>query len=190
MTMHAIGARAGSRLHDPCWQPEAPLAERGVRAWLLQRGSLTARIASRCRDFHVRLLFQGRTRVAREEASLLGLRTAEHAYVRDVLLCCGADALVYGHSVLRYKDLRGAWRVLAGMGAQPLGHALFSDARIERSPFAFRRLGGTHPLYCAAARAVGRALQPLWARRSLFWSGAAPLLVTEVFLPAIVGLSA
>ena len=186
--MHVVAARAGKRLHDPYWQPAAPLAESGMRAWLLQQGSLTARIASRCRDFNVRLLFQGRARVAHEEASLLGLRSAEHACGRDVLLCCGADALVYGHSVLRYADLRGGWRVLAGWGAQPLGHALFSDARIERSPFAFRRLGAMHPLYCAAARAVGRALQPLWARRSLFWSGAAPLLVTEVFLPAIVGL--
>ena len=159
-----------------------------MRAWLLHAGSLTSRIATRCRDFNVLLLREGRVRISHEEASLLGLPTSEYAFRRDVLLRCGAEALVYAHSVLRYSDLRGAWRVVAGMGAQPLGSALFKDAEIERGPFGFRRLNRTHPLYCAAARAVGKALPSLWARRSLFWSRSAPLLVTEAFLPAIADL--
>ncbi len=41
-----------------------------------------------------------------------------------------------------------------------------------------------------AAQATGRnALPPLWARRSVFHRSAAPLLITEVFLPAIRNLA-
>jgi chorismate--pyruvate lyase len=97
-------------------------------------------------------------------------------------------AVVYAHSVLRAGDLRTAWRAVAAMGTRPLGAAQFAGARIARGALAVRRLPPGHPLYCAAAKAVGKALPPLWARRSLFWSRGAPLLVTEAFLPALAGL--
>lgn len=188
MRMHGVRRRYAAGRRDRFWHSAPLFADPRMRAWLVAPGSLTARITARCGDFNMHLLRQGRMRVAWEEASLLGLRATEHAYARDVLMCCGADALVYAHSVLRYPDLRGAWRIIAGMGAQPLGNALFADQRIQRGEFSFRRFSRTHPLYCAAAKAVGKVLPPLGARRSLFWSRSAPLLVTEVFLPAIAGL--
>lgn len=180
--------RAAAGQRDRFWHSAPLFADPRMRAWLIAPGSLTARVAAHCGDFSFRLLRQGRMRVAHEEASLLGLRATQYAYARDVLMCCGSEALVYAHSVLRYADLRGAWRMVAGMGARPLGSALFADAEIQRSGFSFRRLARTHPLYCAAAKAVGKVLPPLSARRSLFWSRGAPLLVTEVFLPTIAGL--
>jgi len=173
---------------DAYWQPRAALADREMRAWLLDRGSLTARIRARCRDFSVQLLMQARVEVRREEAAMLGARDGEHVIGRDVLLECGGVAVVYAHSIVRHRDLRGPWRAIAGMGTRPLGAALFADPSIARSSLAFRRLSRTHPLYCAAAKALGDVLPPLWARRSLFWLRGAPLLVTEAFLPAIAGL--
>lgn len=170
---------------DAYWQPRALPADAGMRAWLLDRGSLTARIQARCRDFSVRLLAQGRVRVRREEAALVGARDREHVIGRDVLLKCGAVPVVYAHSVVRHRDLDGLWHAIAGMGTRPLGAALFADPRIRRGTLAFRRLHAAHPLYCAATKAVGRTLPPLWARRSLFLLRGAPLLVTEAFLPAI-----
>jgi len=159
-----------------------------MRAWLLDDGSLTARIQACCRDFNVRLLRQGRTRIRLDEALALGIDRREHAIGRDVLLRCGAVPVVFAHSVLRRGDLRGSWQAIAGMGTRPLGAALFADPRIERGALAFRRLEQAHPLYFAATRAVGRTLPPLWARRSLFLLRGAPLLVTEAFLPEIAGL--
>ena len=173
---------------DRFWLPWPLLADAASRAWLLDHGSLTARIKSRCREFNVRLLRQQRMRVAREEAELLGLRHREHAIGRDVLLLCGTVPLVFAHSVLRPDDLEGAWRSIAALGTSPLGAALFADPRIERHPLRYRWLRGGHPLYCAAVAAVGTALPPIWARRSRFVLGGAPLLVTEAFLPGIAGL--
>jgi chorismate--pyruvate lyase len=164
------------------------LADASARAWLLDDGALTARIKARCRDFHVQVLRQGRVRVTREERALLGIHGSARAIGRDVLLKCGPVPVVFAHSVMRAGDLRGAWRSIAAMGARPLGAALFADPRIERCPLTFRRLDRGHPLYCAAASAVGRVLPPLWARRSLFLLRGAPLLVTEAYLPDIAGL--
>lgn len=176
------------RAREPFWHPRPLLADAALRAWLIDDGSLTARIKARCRAFDVQLLRQGRARIRREEAVLLGLNPSEHAIGRDVLLRCGGLPVVYAHSVLRERDLRGSWHAVAGMGTRPLGAALFADPRIARGALAFRCLRHGHPLYCAAAHAAGRTLPPLWARRSLFWLRGAPLLVTEAFLPAIADL--
>ncbi|MCC6532044.1 MAG: chorismate lyase [Burkholderiales bacterium] len=173
------------RAHDPFWQPWPLAADAAMRGWLLDRGSLTARLKARCPSFRVRLLHQGLIRPAREEAALLGLAQRERAIGRDVLLYCGSMPVVFAHSVVRAQDLRGAWRAIAAIGTRPLGAALFADPRIERHPLRFRWLGGRHPLYCAAAKALAAPLPRLPARRSLFVLHRAPLLVTEAFLPAL-----
>lgn len=155
-----------------------------MREWLLDRGSLTARLKSVCGGFAVRVLAQGRVRGGADEAPLFG-DAVTPLIGRDVLLMDGEVPLVFAHSVLRADDLRGPWRAISRMGTRPLGAALFADPRIERRPLHFRRLHGGHPLYCAAMAATGDELPPLWARRSAFCLHGAPLLVTEAFLPGL-----
>ena len=173
---------------DGFWQPWPTLADAALREWLLDDGSLTARIRARCSTFGVRVLRQQRMKLPREEATVLGLHARELAIGRDVLLQCGSVPVVFAHSVVRAADLRAPWRAIASMGTNPLGAALFADPRIERLPLAFRRLKHGHPLYSSAAAAVDRPLPALWARRSIFVSKGAPLLVSEVFLPDITNL--
>lgn len=173
---------------DKHWQPRPACADPRLRAWLLDAGSLTARLTACCRDFNVRVLREGCARAGSEERALFGMRRTGPLLGRDVILQCGAVPLVYAHSVIHAADLRGPWRAIAGIGTRPLGATLFADPRIERGPLAFRRLAQGHPLYCAAARALDATLPPLWARRSLFSLRRAPLLVTEAFLPQIISL--
>lgn len=177
---------AGERMPPPeiedSWL-RMPLGTQGaLRDWLLDPGSLTARIKSRCREFRVRVIAQGRVRGGLDEAPLFGIRGARTLLGRDVLLMCGDVPLVFAHSVLRAEDVRGPWRAVSGMGSKPLGAALFADPRIVRHPLRYRWLRAGHPLYSAAMAAVRTELPPLWARRSLFRLQGAPLLVTEVFL--------
>ncbi len=170
--------------NDDLWL-RAPLGALGeARSWLLDRGSLTARLKSVCRDFSVRVIAQGRVRGGADEAALFGDRRTA-LIGRDVLLMDGDVPLVFAHSILRAADLRGPWRAISRMGSRPLGAALFADPRVERRPLRFRRLHGGHPLYCAAKAATRADLPPLWARRSAFCLHAAPLLVTEAFLPGL-----
>lgn len=163
----------------------SPLGAQGaMRDWLLDRGSLTARLKLLCRNFHVRVIAQGRVRGGPDETPILGARRTS-LVGRDVLLMDGDVPLVFAHSVLRADDLRGPWHAISRLGSRPLGAALFADPRVERRPLRFRRLHAGHPLYCAATAATRDDLPPLWARRSVFCMRAAPLLVSEAFLPGL-----
>jgi len=92
---------------------------------------------------------------------------------------------VFAHSVLPYPSLHGAWNGISRLGSRPLGQALFSDHRIRRQPLAFQNVQPGHTLFHTLTRAHALNRTSLWARRSIFSLNHHPLLVTEVFLPAI-----
>lgn len=167
----------------------SPLSAQGItREWLLDPGSLTARIKAVCTNFRVRVVGQGRVAGGLDEAALFGVRQGRRLLGRDVILSGDDAPVVFAHSVLLADDLHGPWHAIGSMGSKPLGAALFADPRIERRPLHYRKLREGHPLYSAAQAALGMRLPPVWARRSLFCLRGAPLLVTEVFLPGLAGL--
>ncbi|MFN3544171.1 MAG: chorismate--pyruvate lyase family protein [Thiobacillus sp.] len=160
---------------------------RPLRAWLSDTGSLTRRLKARCAHFRVLPLAVGIARPNADEVELLGLKPGMRAYVREVLLLCNEIPVVFAHSVLPCAGLRGGWNDITRLGTRSLGEALFNDHRIQRQPLAYKAVRRGHPLFdrIAAPHAQVRAL---WARRSLFCLHSHPLLVTEVFLPAIESL--
>ncbi len=172
---------------DRCWLRRPAAGAGRYRRWLTGRGSLTSRIRARCAAFGVRLLYQGPRRVTRDER-FLGAGGARLALVREVCLYCGGTPVVFAHSVVRRRDLRGPWRVLARLGTRPLGAALFADPRVRRYPLRFRKLSVRDELGARARAALGARTPALWARRSLFTLHGSPILVTEIFLPGILRL--
>jgi len=159
-----------------------------LRPWLTDPDSLTARLAARCGKLEVRVLRQSMALPGEDERALVGLPRGRRAWLREVLLVADGRPVVFAHSVLAPRDLRGAWRMAAAVGGRPLGAALFADPRIARGALHCERLDGAHPLHRRAQRAVSAALPALWARRSRFLHRNRPLLVTEVFLPTIADL--
>jgi chorismate--pyruvate lyase len=174
---------------DTLWQPLPVCADARLRGWLLDRGSLTHRIQLRCESFRLEVLAQRFAAARCDERGIIGLHNGAHCVVREVSLNCGSRPLVFAHSVAALRAVKGAWRMLSGLGARPLGAALFADPRIRRYPLHFRQLNRHHVLYRQACSLIGESPASLWARRSLFVLGASPLLVTEVFLPAILELA-
>lgn len=174
---------------DTLWLPFPICAEARLRHWLLDRGSLTRRIQLLCDCFQVELLSQRAAAANRDECAVVGVRPGARCLVREVSLKCGPQPAVFAHSVVNKHALRGPWRMLATLGARPLGAALFSDPRVMRHPLRFRQLNRRHELYRRACKLLERAPACLWARRSLFVLGGSRLLVTEVFLPAILELA-
>lgn len=172
---------------DTNWQP-APCASGRYRPWLTDHGSLTRRIEARSPGMKVKVILQGRRRLHRDER-FLAVGNAL-ALTRDVLLYYGDTPLVYAHSVLRPGDRGAGFRLMKGMGARPLGAALFTDPRIRRQMLRQHKLGRGHELYRQASRIVKSQGAPVtfWARRSLFMIGKSPILVTEVFLPGVLAL--
>lgn len=184
---------AGNRLRmkttDTLWHPLPACGDARLRRWLLDRGSLTRRIQLRCENFRLEVLSQRPAKVRRDERAIAGVRAGAHCMVREISLNCGRQPLVFAHSVVAPHALKGAWRMLSGLGARPLGAALFADPRIRRFPLRFLQLNRRHILYRRASSLLEEAPVSLWARRSLFVLSGSPLLVTEVFLPAILALA-
>src|SRR5512134_3429412 len=170
------------------WRRGLSSATLAYRHWLADHGSLTRRLRERCPRFSVRPLRQALGHPLCDERGYLGLRRGEMALVREVYLLCGGTPVVFAHSVLAAEDLRGVWNSVSRQGARPLGEALFSDPRVARAPLEYRQLGHQHPLYRRACAALRLPPGRLWARRSLFTLRSRPLLVTEVFLPAVLDL--
>ncbi|MES2564990.1 MAG: chorismate lyase [Pseudomonadota bacterium] len=172
---------------DTDWQV-TPIAAGRYRPWLIDRGSLTARIAQRCPRVSVEVVFQGLRRADRDERFMFADRSRSRVQVREIFLRCHDTRVVFAHTVLDPADLRGAWRSVAKLGARPLGAALFKVPRIERHPLTSRKIGRHHDLHRRLSGYIPSVPFALWARRSLFRLHGSPILVTEVFLPEILGL--
>lgn len=170
------------------WLAHAFRTPRLLRKGLSDRGSLTRRLQAHYADFSVQLLAHGLERPFRDEIQALGLRPGTRAYVRNVLLIGNGEARVFAHSVLPRAALRGGWNGISRLGSKPLGASLFSNPRIRRLGLTLRRIDVRHPLYRAACAHTGITPRYLWARRSVFCLNGYPLMVSEVFLPAIDAL--
>lgn len=177
------------RTPDIFWRLSPVCADARLRPWLVDRGSLTRRIQMRCTTFRLNVLSQRMARARHDEFAVIGAPAGARCVEREVSLHCGSRPLVFAHSVVAPRALQGAWRLLSALGARPLGAALFADPRIKRYPLRFRQLNGADALYRRACGLLEEAPRWLWARRSLFVLHGSPLLVTEVFLPAILALS-
>jgi chorismate--pyruvate lyase len=160
-----------------------------ARPWLGAAGSLSARLAQTGTRFEVQVLRQGRLPLRRDEALALGLNRRLSGYVREVLLRVDQVPLVYARSVTDHAHSLGPWRSLRGLGNRPLADVLFgSVSGIVRTPLQFASVRPVSPLQRhigqVLQRTTGRptALRSMPARRSVFRSQGAGLLVMEVFV--------
>lgn len=170
------------------WYPTLISDPFQYRRWLQDRGSLTRRIQMRCDNFRVQPVFQALATAHGDERKVMAIRSGELALVREVYLYCGETPVVFAHSVVARKDLRGAWRGLNGLGNKSLGTVLFTNPKIKRTSLVFKKVSAGHALFDHACRRLSSIPPNLWARRSLFTLHGQSILVTEVFLPAILDL--
>lgn len=168
------------------WKRFAPSHVNPWRPWLAAPGSLTAQLRAHGSGFRVQVLGQGLRRAHADEWRELGAGASSLVLVREVLLHLDGRPVVLAHSIARARDLHGAWRALAGLGSRPLAEALFRDPLVRREPLAFACLDARHPLHRRVNKVLGASQSTLWARRSRFRRAGRPLLVTEVFLPALL----
>lgn len=130
--------------------------------------------------------------------------------VREVSLYSGGIRLLAARTVFLSKRLQ-KHAGLRSLGQKPLGELLFPKgqpavwtqrdyARIGPSAPLYALVRPTHPAHPMASigpsstRSLSsltsssdrRHLCACWARRSLFWLAGEPLLVTELFLPALL----
>jgi chorismate--pyruvate lyase len=163
-----------------------PMGSGAYKSWLVDGGSLTRRLQRRCRDFAVQPVRVVDARPKLDEAQLLCATARRVALLREVRLICAGRPVVFAHSVLPHKSLRGPWLGLARLGNRPLGGQLFANPRVMRTPLEYKKLHRHHPLYRRATAHLTAQTADIWARRSVFRLGCAAILVTEVFLPEVL----
>lgn len=155
--------RRVTRLHAPlCWQ-----------RWLTDRASLTQHLLNASNGkFRVEVVRQGWARPTRSEAQTLGIPIRQLALIREVHLLGNDQVWVYARSIIPASTMTGRERQLSHVGNRSLGSILFSDPTMHRGPLQISRLQLSNQ-------------QTVWARRSKFFLSGKPLLVCEVFLPAL-----
>ena len=178
-------------IREPRWfkpdaghSPAPPL----VLDWLQDVGSLTRRVQGACHGrFWVEVLRQDRARPFASEVALLSVRHSSTALIREVQLHCDQGSWVYARTVIPMTSLRGSARRLTLLGSRPLGAVLFADPSVTRMKMEFARLLPGQVLFEAAVAGMTSRPQALWGRRTLFRLAGKPLLVNEIFLPALFG---
>ncbi|MDA8417195.1 MAG: chorismate lyase [Betaproteobacteria bacterium] len=143
-------------------------------------GSLTEVLRQQCRDFQVRILFEGIQHASIDECRKLGLSHPARVWTRNVLLCDGQQPRIYAHSILPLTRTTHTRLWLRTLGTRPLGDVLFTQPGLPRSPLHYQRLSCHHRLVKSIRHWPLHF--PLLARRSVFLIQHTPLLVTEVFL--------
>ncbi len=183
MSAHAAGAAsapegAGDRWVrlDDCLADAPPV----LHAWLAEPGLLTARVRRTCGDAtEFRLLRLERAPLAAGLAHRMGV-TDVNCLVREIEFACGSIRWIFAQSVFPDSTLRlHPW--LAELGSAALGESLLGRHDVSREPLEYRELSPADALAAAAGGIDGRA----WARRAVYRLSGAPILVQEVFLPAL-----
>ncbi len=163
-----------------------PMLSAAYRKWLIDTGSLTARLQSRYSYFAVKPVTVKYAKPIAEEAALLCLPAHKTALIREVLLLGDNQPVVFAHSVLPRTSLRGPWKGLGRLGNKPLGATLFANHKVKRTPLEYKKLPRHHPISMRVAEHMQNSPKALWARRSIFSLNCAKILVTEVFLEELL----
>ncbi|UZK02491.1 chorismate--pyruvate lyase family protein [Venatoribacter cucullus] len=143
------------------------------RDWLLDSGSLTARLSAlRPGQFRVQLLAQYHGRPTPLERTELQLHGQHNVWVREVILLLGDTPLVYARTAVPITTLNGAGKRLQSLGERSLGSFLFQQPNLRRTPL-------------RASHCKANALGLEWSRRSVFYLGDKPLMVSEAFTGAL-----
>lgn len=138
--------------------------------WLQEPGSLTQRLREQYGTVQVQPLFEGLQTPHPTESHILNATPAQTppAWVREVQLLGGCVPRLWARTVIPHWSAHNPWAQVQTLGQQPLGELLFVWPDIERGPL---HIGHT----------------PMgWARYCVYHRHQAPLLLTEVFLPALL----
>lgn len=156
--------------------------------WLMDEASLTKRLINSCsQNFSVKVLNQRWVKPSNSEQKLLSIRHGEKVLLRQVILYCGQNPVVFAHSLIPLKTLKGKHRRLGCLKNKPLGKYLFSKPYLKRSSLQWSLIKPDNALYPIISK--NNAIKgQVWGRRSLFHLKQKKLLVSEFFLPTIQSL--
>lgn len=166
----------------------APLS---LHDWLSDTGSLTRKLEvalgySQDRHLELQILADCRQNLVASEKPFFR-QPLFRSRIREIVLCDQGDPIVVARSVLPVTSSIGTNHRILKLGHKPLGAVLFAkDLRGRFRPVReIVRLDHHHPEWKACRRRFKDLPKRVWARRTLYQLNGHPVLVMEIFLPAL-----
>lgn len=161
-----------------------------LRDWLAHKGSLTASLQKHCQDFQVRRIKQHQEVCLKDDIRPMGLYRPSKMPVREVLLYCDDQPVIFAHTVILARAAALSWPMFKTLGNSSLGTHLFSDAKIVKNKPQYAQIKHSHLLAkrICAELPEQREVPAFCARRCLYRRNRGAMLVTEIFLPEIMHL--
>ncbi len=170
------------QLHTQWCKPSSVSIKSNVAHWLLDPGSLTARLQAHCHTFQVKVLGQ-RVEACSEQDACEIIQKDSQVLIREVILYCDDSPQVFARSLLPLSSLTGEEQALANLGEKPLGQFIFSRPNLTRTAIEVGTFDENSTVAKLAQCLGAKVINELWGRRSLFHLEGKPLVVAEVFLP-------
>jgi chorismate--pyruvate lyase len=187
MTLPAANAsrRSGLSTAEPAWVSLEACASRAPAAlvpWLAEPGLLTAKVrAAGGEATQFRMLRLAPLPLSASLRSRLAVAD-EAGLVREIEFACHGVRWIFAQSVFpESTTARYPW--LRDLGETPLGEALLRVPATVREPLEYAEMPADHELALVAQPDGGASL---WARRAVYRLAGAPIIVQEVFLPALI----
>jgi len=138
--------------------------------WLSDAGSLTQLIANKTQStVSVEVLNDHNQNLLNDEALLFD-KPLNRCRVREVYLCVNEVPVVFARSILPTSSSTDINRDVLQLGSKPLGEVLFKKGK---APILLRQI--------TEVPCLG------WGRRSLYQLRGHPILITEFFMPELLG---
>ncbi|BDX21118.1 putative chorismate pyruvate-lyase [Polynucleobacter sp. TUM22923] len=164
-------------------------APRKWQSWLSDTGSLTQKIESVIgQKLEVVVLRDCRQNLNSDESRYFHLKI-QRCRVREVLLCANNIPLVIARSIIPSSSSSGSNHQVLRLGRKPLGAVLFAKSRAHSKAKPMReiaRLDQHSALWKTCLQRYESLPSVVWGRRTLYHLKGKPLLVSEVFFPALL----
>lgn len=152
-----------------------------LQAWLLDTGSLTEKLQTRCSTFKLTLIGQEHSQITDEEFQRVSAPSQQFDpqqwQVREVLLWGDNQPWVFARSVIPQQLCESDF---VNLNTQPLGQLIFNDKRFKRMPFEVTNISPSQD-FLEKLRISSN--KDLWGRRSAFSFEGLKMTVSEIFLP-------
>jgi chorismate lyase len=177
---------------EPLWlenrQGLRHILPENVQSWTYESGSLTRRLRNYYGDaVGVKVLLQRWSNPFLSERRLLKLPEHRHSLTREVLLYADGKPLILARTIIPASTIKAAKSNLSKLGNRPLGEIIFSYPKLERIAMDVALINQS--TWTQSAIAEAGIDQPIWGRRTVYAIAHRQMLVSEFFLPEILGVA-
>ncbi len=169
---------------SPDCLPRTAIPE-ALRKWLFLPGSMTKALRQQCmHSFVVNVLSHRWNKPRFEEWQALNIKR-QSALVRETYLMCDGIPVVFARSIFPKCALVGKHAALCKLGNKPIGDVIYHPTTPVRRDLKIAKLYPGQQDYESAVSLLTIRPALLWARRTIIELNTNPLLISEIFLPAI-----